>query len=64
MKNLKQTKLVENICQQRKAYSNRPLQIGGIIPINVGRAMVENIKKNKRAKTEALIKCLDEKLRK
>ena len=64
MRDLKRTKLAEEICQQQKAYSNRPLQTGGVLPVSEGHVMMKHFKENKRVKTEALIKHLDEKLHK
>ena len=64
MRDLKRTKLAEEIRQQQKAYSKRPLQTGGVLPVSEGRAMVEHFKEDERAKAEALIKRLDEKLHK
>ncbi len=62
MRDLKQIKLAEKICQQQKTYSNRSLQTGDVLPVSEGCAMMENFKEDERAKTEALIKRLDEKL--
>ena len=64
MRDLKRTKLAESIRASQKAYSNRPLQAGGILPVHEGRAMVEIFKEDDHAKAEALIKRLDEKLKK
>ena len=64
MRDLKQTKLAEEIHQQQKAYSKRPLQTGGVLPVSERHAMVQHFKEDERAKTEALIKRLDEKLHK
>jgi len=64
MRDLKQIKLAEKICQQQKIYSNRPLQTGDVLPVSEGHAMVEHFKEDEHAKAEALIKRLDEKLHK
>ena len=64
MRDLKQIKLAEKIHQQQKIYSKRPLQTEGVLPVSEGRAMVEHFKEDERAKAEALIKRLDEKLHK
>jgi len=56
MKDLKRTKLAESVRQNQRAYSNRPLQTGGVLTVTEGRAMVEKFKEDERSKAEALIK--------
>ena len=64
MRDLKQIKLAEKICQQQKTYSNRSLQTGDVLPVSEKCAMMKNFKKDEHAKTETLIKHLNEKLHK
>jgi len=60
MKDLGQSQLAEQARQARKADQNRPLKAGGVLTVQDGRAMVEKVKEDKRAKAEATIRRLDE----
>ena len=55
IKDLNWSKLVEETRQKRRAYNNRPLQIGGVLTIAHARATVQRQEEDKRAKAEAML---------